>query len=240
MSNLSYRRDAEFVLSNLKEVPKNKLVASVPCHIHLPKRFLERGLASIGDAVYIHGTFAIIIKDRYAVSNVTAMIEICPSRILDAVVDDVDYFDFHFDAGDVVINDLNVIKRDTLIFTLLEELIIKANIPWYFSYEDLGRLFDFAKEYADSSVGDLLAINEFIISLISRVSSDRTLYYRTSINSIEDMKQQPPAFIPLTNVFFAPTNTTNKLAGNYFDDGIISSLITRTNETENLESLLRA
>jgi hypothetical protein len=216
------------------------MVAISPCHIHLPKRFVNCGLASIDDEIFIHGTYALIVEECYAVSNVTAMVNICPTRILDLVIDEVDYYDFWFEPGDKVIGNLNVIKRDSLIFTLLEELIIKANIPWYMSYDDLGKLFDLAKDYAASNVGELSEIIEFIVSLVSRKPNDRIHYYRTLKPELMKEKSILPEYIPLTNVFYAATNTVNKLAGNYFNNGIISSLITKTNQIEHLESLLTA
>ena len=50
----------------------------------------------------------------------------------------------------------------------------------------------------------------------------------------------PASYIPLNSVYYAATNTVNKLAGNHFDKGVVSALITPTEEIEHIESLLRA
>lgn len=230
-------RDAPTVLANFKE-KDNQLYALKPCSIQIPKRFSERNLADISTDVFIYGIYALIVEDKYAVSNVTALVQIKPTKITTVKVKGTEYHNFQFDAGTPVIANLDVVKRNLLIYNILDELIIKGKIPWYLSYDDLGQLFDRAKTYADSNVGLVPEIFELIVSMISRTPQDRTKYFRTNINSPTDINKAPE-YVPLSSVFYSSTNTLNKLAGNYFSDGVASALVTPTEETERLETLLR-
>ena len=234
-----YTRNAPGVLAQLKETTSGQLVTMAPCHIQIPHRFEERGLASLGSEIYIYGVYSLIIDTLYAVSNMTAMIRIEPAKTVIETIDGVPYYDFHFDAGQVIIPNLSVIQRDQLIFNILEELIIKGNVPWYMAYQDLGRLFDTAQEYAGSLVGEMPEVIELVASLIARQPADRKLYYRLALEKPEDLKTRLPDYIPLTSVFYAATNTLNKLAGSYFSEGVVGALVTQTEEVERLESILR-
>jgi acid stress-induced BolA-like protein IbaG/YrbA len=235
MSHLT--RDAPSVLANFKE-KDNRLYALKPCSIQIPKRFSDRNLAGISTDVFIYGIYALIVEDKYAVSNVTAMVQINPTKITTVKVKGTEYHNFQFDAGTAVISNLDVVKRNLLIYNVLDEFIIKGKIPWYLNYDDLGQLFDRAKNYADSNVGLVPEIFELIVSMISRTHQDRTKYFRTSINSPADINKTPE-YVALSSVFYSSTNTLNKLAGNYFSDGVASALVTPTEETERLETLLR-
>lgn len=230
-------RDAPSVLANFKE-RNNQLYALKPCSIQIPKRFSDRGLADISTEVFIYGIYPLIVEDKYAVSNVTALIQINPTKITNIKVKGNEYYNFHFDAGTPVIVNMDVVKRKLLIYNILDELIIKGKVPWYLNYDDLGQLFDRAKSYADSEVGLVPEIFELIVSMISRTPSDRTKYFRTSLNTASDVTKTPE-YVPLSSVFYSSTNTLNKLAGNYFSDGVASALVTPTEETERLETLLR-
>lgn len=217
------------------------MVALKNCKIQIPARFNDRGLAQVGTDTYIYGIFALILEDgSYTVCNVNSMFKISPSRILTVNIRDVAYFEFHFDAGDVVFVSTDLVKRDVLIYNVFDEIFFKGNVPWYLEYEDLGKIFDTSKSYAASNVGQNYETIELIASLVTRAADDRTKYYRTILESRGDLKAKPPAYIPLKSVFYAVTNTFNKLAGSYFSDGVVSALVNPSTTTSRIETLLRA
>lgn len=234
-------RDAEKVLSVLKELPNDQLFTTQACRIQVPTRFNDRGLAHIGIENYIFGIFPIILDDgTYAVCNIDAMVKISPYKVLVVNIKDVPYHEFHFEANSVVIANLNLVKRDTLIYNLLEEFFFNGNIPWYLGYEDVGKVFDTASEHAGINVNSNFEVLELLTSMIARYKIDRTKYYRTSIDNGDDMVKNPPVFVPMKSVFYSATNTLNKLAGSYFNDGIVSALVQPTHEVERIEQLITA
>lgn len=234
-------RDAEKVLSVLKELPNDQLFTTQACRIQIPTRFHDRGLAHIDIDNYIFGIFPIILDDgTYAVCNIDAMVKILPYKVLTVNIKDVPYYEFHFEANSVVIANLNLVRRDTLVYNLLEEFVFNGNIPWYLDYEDVGKIFDTSSDYAGININNNYEVLELLASMISRDKKDRTKYYRTTLDTYDDMTKSPPVFVPMKSVFYSATNTMSKLAGNYYNDGVVSALVQPTHEVERLESLIRS
>jgi hypothetical protein len=234
-------RDAVKVKSALTALPSGELLTRKPCRIQVPARYSDVDLAEIGSDTYVYGIYALIMEDQYyAVSNVCAMIQIDPFRVTSEKIDDTDYHIFHFEQDQVLIKNMNVVKQDILIYNVMNEFIFHSRVPWFMEYEDMAKLFDTAKEYADSNIANNLETIELLIAMIGRNARDRMSYYRTIIKNREDLKTNPPVFVPLDSVQYSATNTLNKLAGNYFNDGLVSALTTKTENVEHIEELLRA
>ncbi len=224
----------------LKELPGGQLITTVPCKIQIPQRFAQRGLAQVGLETYVFGIYALILEDgQYAVSNINAMLKISPFKTLTVEINEVPYYEFYFEANSIVADTVHLVCRGDLIFNVFDEFIIKGNIPWFFEYEDLGKIFDTASYHAKTDVASNFEVIELIASMLARHRQNRTKYYRTVIESEKDLKTNPPAYVPLNSVFYAATNTLNKLAGSYFNDGIVSALVSPSTENERIETLLR-
>lgn len=236
-----YKRDPVKVLSSLIETPSGQIIAKQNCKIQVPVRFSEIGLGKVGIQTFTYGLFPIILETgEYSVCNVNALIELDPFKTLMVTLDEVDYHEFYFEPGSVIIKTTDLIKRETLIYNIMDEFIFKGKIPWYVEYEDIGKIFDTAKYHANSNVGQNLEVIEFIAALITRSKKDRTKYIRNVAKSFADTKLDQIDYIPLNNVFYAIHNTVNKLAGSYFNDGVISALVTPSTQVEKIESILRA
>lgn len=233
-------RDATRVKACLKELPDHRLIAIKPVKIYIPSRFAERNLASVGVETYIVGIYGMVVEDTYyASSTVNAMISIEPTSIMKILINGDEYYEFSFDAGATVMTSTDLVQTETLCYRIYEEIIGKGRVPWYLGYTQLGKLFDTAKKHAGANIGENQEVTELIASLITRSMEDRTKYYRTEVVDLADLAARPPAFIPLRSVQYAATNTLNKLAGSYFQDGVVSALVSPADRTERIESLLR-
>jgi hypothetical protein len=168
------------------------------------------------------------------------MIEIMPARTTIVSIDEVEYHEFSFDAKSVVIKTTTVVRRDALIFNIIDELVFKGKVPWYVEYADLGHMFDTAKSHGNSNVGQNLEVIEFIASLITRPVSDRTKYLRTTAKSYGDAAPSKVDYVPLKSVFYSVNSTLNKLSGSYFGDGIASALVNPTDRVDTIETILRS
>lgn len=232
-------RQPQVVIDNLREMTDGRLVTVRGCKIYAPVRYLEKNLAQLSPEKYVCGIVAIVVDDvHYGVLSVPAMIGIEPSVTNRVEFDGDEYFEFVFDPGSVVINNLNLVQTDTIPYRLYDEFLSNGRVPWYFDSEDLARIYETAKKHADANVGAQHEITELIVSLISRDPSDRTKYYRHSVTSKEDLVKRPPAFVPLKSVHYSATNTVNKLGGNYFDEGVRSAIISPASRVEAIESLI--
>lgn len=234
------KRDAKKVHAALQELQDGRLVAVRPVKIYVPARFAEHGLAFIGVETQIIGIYAITVDDQYyGVSLVNAMMRIEPTSTIKIQIDEEEYYQFEFEAGSTVVASVNLVKIDTLTYRIYDEIISKGRVPWYLGYTELGRLFDTAEYHAGANIGKNSEVTELIVSMISRDPKDRTKYYRQTVKSLDDVLRNPPAYIPLRSVQYAATNTTNKLAGSYFSEGLISALVSPAERVEKIESLLR-
>lgn len=224
----------------IAELPDGRLIAKKALKILIPQRFEERNLASISNEINIAGIFAIVLDDTYyGVSTVNAMMRIEPSAIMKIDIDGVGYYEFLFEPGSTMVSSVQLVKIDTIVYRIYDEFIAKGRVPWYLGYMDLGKIFDTASKHAGASVGDNREVIELLVSIVSRDSNNRQKYYRQSIKSMDDLVKNPPAFIPLRSVTYTATNTTNKLAGSYFNEGMVSALVSPSEREERIEHLLR-
>jgi len=239
MNIKSLVRDPSKIHEALQELDDFKVVARQECKIYIPARFVERNLAELGVENYITGICAIVVGDFFAVMNVCAMLKIEPVQTLKIRIQGDEYYEFYFPKGSTVITTTELVKKDTLVYRIYDEIISKGKVPWYLDYNDLGKIFDTAKLHAGANIGQNSEVTELIVSMIARDRVDKTKYYRTVINSLDDLKKNPPTYIPLRSVIYAATNTTNKLAGSYFATSTVSALVSPATRTERIEAILR-
>lgn len=238
MLTTDFVRDSKRVYRALTKV-QGKLIAKESVRIYIPVRYVERGLAFIGTDTYTTGIFMIATEDNhYAVSLVNAMVPIDPTTTTIVTFDNVKYHEFYFRKGSIVINNLNLIKDKKLIYTIFNEIISNGRAPWYLDYFDLAKVLESAQKYAGVNISKNHEVMELLVSTLARDASDRTIYYRQVVNSINDIKTTPPAMIPLRSVQFSATNTTTKLAGSYFRPALVSALVNPSTRVERVEKLL--
>lgn len=234
-------RNAEQVKAALQQTEDGRLVAIKPVKIYIPTRFAERGLASVGIETQICGVYAMTVDDKYyAVSLINAMVPISPSSMMKVLIDEDEYYEFEFDKGATVIPLLDLLKTDSLVYKIYNEIIAGGHTPWYLHYTDLALIFDSAKEHAGANIGQNHEVTELLVSLVARNAKNRNEYYRHSVKGMSDLVTDPPVFIPLRSVEFAASNTLNKLAGSYFSRGVVSALVSPTERMERLDQILQA
>lgn len=232
-------RDADRVREYLKELEDGSIVTTKPCKIHVPERFTAKKLAVLGSEVFVFGFFPIIMDDEfYCVNNTIAMMRICPSSTKRVVVDGNPYFEFSFEPGDKVIYTTALVVTDTLTYYMYDEFVAKGNIPWYMNYFDIVNMFETAQEHAGVNLGSRSVI-ELIISTITRDPTDMTRLYRHVLQTPEYATTNPPVVIPFRSVIWNTSDTTSKLNGAFFAEGINSALVNESESVEMIEELYR-
>lgn len=228
-------RDADKVNATLEEVG-DQLITTKGCKIYIPTRYAEKGLINVGDDTYITMLYAMVVDDRYyAVSLVPAKGRIEPDVTNTVSMLGDEYFEFIFEPGSVVIGNLNLVQDKNITFDIHEELIGRGKIPWYLDYDDVGKLFDEAPKHAGVKVGANHAILEMIASTVARYEEDPTQFYR----QIKDKVNVKPFYVPFKSVSYGASNTTAKLMGAYWNEGLTSALVNPTDNVEAIEELLR-
>jgi hypothetical protein len=232
--------DKKKVLDAWVKMPDGQVITRKACKIHVPCRFTEHDLAYVGVDTQVVGLFSVIVDEvYYAVVMLNAIIQLNPVSTDKVKINGVDYYEFGFNKGQVVILSCKTVKDDTIPYKLYDEVISKAKVPAYMSYDMLGSIFDTAKKYAGANVGGQSEVIEMLASVITRWSGDLTKYFRQVIKKPSDVLTQPKTYAAMRNVAISATNTTAKLLGSHFDAGVASALLHPSERVERMEELLR-
>ncbi len=234
------QRDPIAIQAALYESNEHKLYCKKPLILEFPKRFVDRGMAHIGIETDVYGIFALHDEVHYSVSLVPSMINTSPEQIRIVERSDEPYYQFLYSEGSCVIDNTMLVRKDTLVYNIMEEFFLKGNVPWYVSYDDLGRIFDNAKTYADSDVAQNYAIMEALAAYIARDPKDKAIQYRLTHKDKASLKESPVYIGLFGNVFYAAPGTVAKLAGSYFQDAVVSALVQPESKATHLEKLLLA
>lgn len=234
-----YEHNPEYIHRHLVVTPDKQVITQRGCKIHIPARYVDKNLATIGDETFILGIYAIVMDGYYAFSKSACMIQIEPLGQTRVQVGDQEYLEFEFLPGSTVITNTEVVKEDTLMYYLFDYFIDGGRIPWFLDYAAYGTLFDDAVYFTGLKLGAHPAIMQMIISTTARNSKDRTQYYRQIIKTMDDLGTNIPTYVPYKSVLFGPKTTTAKLMGAYFDAGLVSALTNPSERGDKIESLLR-
>lgn len=227
-----------YVNAKIDGTTVQQIITRSGCQIMIPARYQEAEMARIEQEISIAGVFAVIVDNKhYAVNKTCAMMHISPSSTEKVLIHDEPYLLFTFDPGSVVVKDTALVKRDVLTYAIFALFYSKGKVPWYMNYLDIASVFDSAQHHAGVTVGSQPEVIWLLASIISRDTKDITQYYRQSLKGNEDIYKHPQV-TPLQKVSTSATNTFNKLAGNYMNEGIRSALISPAKRQERMERYL--
>ena len=229
------KRNAGKVHKALKRQKNGSVLATTSLDIHIPKRFFEANLATLATEVSYVAIYALVVGDSYGVSNTCAKVVSIPSDTSTVTVDGVEYTVLKFVAGDVVFKTSSVVKIDTLVYYIWNELVDKGKTPWYMDMEDVASLVVTAGSYANAHLSKNHSIIEMIHSVRFRTNSDRTQHYRYHLNA---KGTKEPVVIGLRNVQLTVETTSARIGGSYAETGLSSALLNPSDKAEGLEKLL--
>lgn len=224
-------RDKNYIESKIY-VKDNKIYTKEKAIIEIPKWYQDKNFLEISDKTYIYGVFALIIDNKYSVSIMPTLVQTIPITVTEVVKDDVEYINFIYGKDDPIIDNTRIVKHDTLSYNLFENFFLQSRIPWFVEYEDLIRIMDNVKEYANTNLGSNYIASELVTSYIARLKEDKSLFYRQ--NTKKDY-----IFIDLMNVYYAVNTTLNKLSGSYFNEALVSAIVQKEKEPSRLENIVR-
>ena len=206
-----------------------------------PRRYLERDMAYIGDDVRSVGIFMISTAGAWALFSVVAMVEMQPDSINYISHNGVDYVELVFDKGSRLFKSLEVVRQDVLVYRVYKEIISSGNVPFYMQLtpeiDDVSAVLDTALEYAGTSIGSQRPVTELITSLSARNPESLVEYFRQLPDEVQAKTR--PNFIGLISAAYGATTTLSRLAGSYFDQGMVGSIVYPTEEISRQERLIR-
>lgn len=234
------KRDPDRVHATIIE-NGDALITKTGCRIYIPKRFEEKKLATVGEETHITAIFAMVVEDQYySTSMACATMRILPDITSVVKVGDVEYYEFIFNPGSTITPNVNLVTVSTLVYYIYNEILAKVKIPWYMNYDDLGGLLESAKHHADIRLAPDNIPLEIIAAIVSRNNQNVNQPYRQIRAGRDDVFTNPPMYVPISSVLTQATNTTAKLMGNRFDEGLTSALIDPVEDrVDTVETILR-
>lgn len=217
----------------------NTTMVKQECRVYIPVSYQAKDLVIISNEIRILGIFGIVVGNSYGISFAPAMLRIKPTSFSKIKIEGDDYYEFYFEPGAIFTDSNDVEKNSGIPYDVYDIFISGGKVPWYFTYLDLGKLFQFSEYFNGMRVGDNIAAFKMVVSTIARDPKNLATLYRHKLKSLDEVFTNPPRFIPYDSVAYNATNTTAKLNGSYFDQGLVSALINPSERNEDIEDLLR-
>lgn len=229
------KRDPVAVKKQLSQAKDNSVIIKTQGQVLLPQPWLEKDLITMGEKTSFVGIFALVIGNVYAVSTILTLIESDPSVVSTETINGSDFYVLNYNPGDRLIMDANCVRRDGLPYKIFDSVLDRGKVPWFLTGEDLAQIYESSAPFASVGYPVDHSVFEIIMASLSRLRSDRSKFYRNGGNFDE-----PPVFIPFRSVQYGASNTTAKLIGAYWTEGLTSALVYPSERKEVIEDLLRA
>jgi len=202
--------------------------------VYLPLRYRDIGIMEVGEHVKTVGIFEYSVDDgpKHGLF-LPGYIDMFPSRLDEITLDGEDILRCQFEKGDVFIQNTQVIKTESLAYTLFTEFIEKGRIPSFITYDQAAFLFDTIKELTGSKIPVSHVVFEAIFAYLARDKKDYRIQYRWT-----DMKNDPH-YLKITDSPHATQSLTAKLISGYLPDSINAAVVNETTEHSKIEDVLR-
>ena len=200
--------------------------------IEFPKWYEDKELYVSESVHYLYGLFAIIIGNDYSVSRIPTVLTTSPVMVTEVEKDGEVYINLHYGAGSKLLESSKAIMQPYLAYNFFDGFFLQAKVPWYIAYEDLSVIMDNTVSYGGTNLGSNQTSNELLCSFIARQSKDKRAFYRLD-------PKGAPAFVDLMDVRYSSLSTVNKLAGNYFNEALVSALVQKEKKPTTLEKHVR-
>jgi hypothetical protein len=240
LENLELKRDPDYIKRLLEDNGSN-IITKKDLYVFFPQKFVDRDLTSLGNTCYILGLIAIVDLDKgvYSVLTLPTRLEMQPSEINNTVINGMDYVVLKIDKDSDFLVSKKVVKESDFVFDIMDLLLIKGKVPWYYDYNDIVKIFANVKKYTGEKAADNQLTFELLTAMIARDATDWNKYYRDILESMDDLNKKELAWVGLENIWFSFRSTLSKLAGAYMKKGIVSAIINPEKEISDLEHVLR-
>jgi hypothetical protein len=213
------------------------VIANRPMEIHIPKRFVENGMAVVGETVWTSAVLGLVIPGEcYAPLLAMMDITLVPLSIREAAINGVQYLILEFGKGDTLIENLDVLQDPNKPHQYYLEFNLYAKIPWYMNKDDLTSLYDYAQYECGGKVGSSPQVMRVLIGLQFRDPDNLDIAYRHSKAMLEG---RPPAIVGLNNSAMLIDGTFSKLLGGYLQDNTLAAIVNPDTKVTDLEEIIK-
>lgn len=231
------KRSSSDIKGRLKAAPSGVFmnVGDEPLYVVIPARYRNIGLLNNHEGyTEAYSFFMIATASHYAVYLGSSMTRLTIAPMQLAKVEDSEYIIYTYMPGDIVIPTSNIVQDSALIYNILNELFVLGNIPFFASYDDMGRTLDHTKEYTGSSIGDMTKVGELMAAICAHDPKDTGTHYRHVLSG------NKPVYYGMSQVQADSLSPFAKVMGSYANPAILSSILDdKVYEASKIETLLR-
>lgn len=203
-----------------------------PVTIEFPKWYQDKQLFDISDNTYLYGVFAIVCGEKYSVSIIPTVLVTSPILITEIDRDGVPYFQLRFGKDDKIIDNEKVIQHSFLSYNFFDAYWMQGKIPWFIEEKDLCYILDNMVQYGASNLGINQVSNEVVTSFVVRAKDDKSIFHRLQ-------PVRPYTYVDIMDVRYSTLSTVSKIAGNYWDEAVVSAFVQPEKTPNNLENQAR-
>jgi hypothetical protein len=231
------KRDPARVNALYTVQPDGSVVANRDFEIHLPKRFVENGMAEVGEVVTTAAVLGVVVPGEfYGLLSAMVDITLMPLSVNETVIKGVAYLVLEFSKGDTVIENLTVIQDSNKPYAYMLEFYYYAKIPWYMNKNDVTSLFDKARQQSGSDVGSSPQVIRVYTAMMFRDPDNLDKPYRYSKAMLEGRE---PVIVGLNNGPMLIEGTFAKASGGYLADNTLAAIINPDEKVTDLEKIIR-
>lgn len=235
-------RDPKYILGLLEETKDDRIIVKKPLDVIYPENYLTKKLAKLDQDLTVLGIVALVDPqtNKYAVLSIPGMITIPITEMKQFTYQDDVYRVLSLDAYDTLVLNTNIVKDETLDYYMYNYFVELARIPWYLSYLDILNIYSKDSYYIGQNLIDIPQVLEMLLANIARDPKNDKFMYRDKLKSMDDIKTNPPSWVPLRNVSLGSVDTYSKLMGSYFEEGLTSALADKSKKMTRIEKVLRS
>lgn len=207
-------------------IGKKPLVASVF------EKYETSGLLIIEDNVTTLGIMNLNYDKKDFLFSVPGRITMSPSIIALRKTNDVSYYDFTFEAGNIFIKDEIIVKENYIPYEIFRMFCFEGARYPCLTPNNVSRLFD-SLYMTGFNVTVPVGIKSGMFSELHRSSIDNTILYRNT-----DMSA-PPTVLGSKDVHLTASKFITKISGSYLKSTLESALVNKNKQPSYIENLLR-
>lgn len=231
------KRDAALIHKAYTVTSAGAMVANRTMEVHLPKRFVDNGMAVITDKVNTAAVLGLVIPGvAYAPLVAVLNVTLSPLSTREMMVDGVQYLVLEFEEGDTVIDNLRVIKDSGQAYVYHMEFENYARKPWYLNKDDLTSMYDNSGYESGMVVGTSPQVVRVFHSLMFRDPENLDIPYRNSKAMLEGRE---PIIVGLNNSPLLADGTFAKQMGGYLKDNTVAAIVNQDTKVTNLEKIMK-
>jgi hypothetical protein len=234
-------RDGNLILDAIEDNESAAVwVAKKPVSIIFPTRYVEGRLGSLDSRFNVVGIFMIKAGNAYDVLTVPALVPLSPTGTTFIKIENDSYYELSWEPGDIICHNTNLVRFTALGFQIYDEFIAKGRLPPYFDNLDHVDVIDMSKfkDFATVNLGTSPFMLSIFNASMTRNPDNRNQLARELYTKQSDFLELPVDRVPLRSVAYGADNTTSRLLGSYLNQGMLSSLVNPSEQTENIEQLL--